>query len=401
MLRVLDLFSGIIGFSVGFENVGMKTIAFCENDPDCRDQIRDKRPGVPIIIDVKSISYINGVSKWETGKDDESKACLDFGKVDVICGGFPCQDISVAGNKVGFESEEEVLSGFKREFIGCYDETGKQRPGYGGTLRSLCEKIRKAGEETKTRTTRSGLWKEFIRVVEEIKPRHVIVENVANLRNQGLNKIIEDLWKVGYVGQAHILPARAFGAPHLRERIFIVAHSTSKRNERHRITSRAQQKKSKFVDNGSSRDATNTNSIGIRDEPRGRSGKDGESSQIIGQTSNGRGAISTDRDHVRLWEPFATKEEKSEWWTEATTGLCHWSKVEPPIPGVDDGLPKGLDIDKKRSGIAKRLQKRIKELRIQINGIRKKRIKQLGNSILPVIAEFIGRKIIEKEKEWL
>ena len=98
------------------------------------------------------------------------------GRVDVVSGGFPCQDISVAGNKKGLEGE------------------------------------------------RSGLWTEFKRIIKEVKPRYAIIENVANLRSNGLAQVIKDLWAIGYACEWHIISARSVGAPHLRERIWIIAY---------------------------------------------------------------------------------------------------------------------------------------------------------------------------------
>ena len=97
-------------------------------------------------------------------------------RIDVIAGGFPCQDISVAGKQKGITA------------------------------------------------TRSGLWKEFARLINEIKPKYAIIENVANLRSTGLISVLQDLWKIGYNAEWHCIPASAFGAPHRRDRIWIIAH---------------------------------------------------------------------------------------------------------------------------------------------------------------------------------
>ena len=141
-MKVLDIFSGIGGFSLGLERAGMETVAFCEIDPHCRKVLENHWPGAPMFTDVKEIK----------GKD--------FKDIDVICGGFPCQDISVAGLKKGIKGE------------------------------------------------RSGLWKEFKRIIKEIKPRYALIENVANLRSNGLTEVIKDLWSVGYDCEWHIISAR-------------------------------------------------------------------------------------------------------------------------------------------------------------------------------------------------
>lgn len=168
-MNVLDLFSGIGGFSLGLERAGFKTLAFCEIDPFCQKVLRKHWENVYIYDDVKKI----------TAKD------VKF-KVDLICGGFPCQDISTAGLKRGLDGE------------------------------------------------RSGLWFEFKRLIEEIQPKYAIIENVANLRSKGLNRILKDLWAIGYDSQWHILSASSFGYFHQRERLFIIAYSKRIGSQRQR-----------------------------------------------------------------------------------------------------------------------------------------------------------------------
>jgi len=172
-LKVLDLFSGIGGFSLGLERAGMETVAFCEIDKTCHAVLRKHWPGTPIFEDVRTL---NGI------------------KADVICGGFPCQDVSIANSK-----------------------------GKGIT-----------GE-------RSGLWKEYLRLIGEIKPSYVIAENVANLRSRGLSTVLHDLWQVGYDAEWHIIPASGIGALHKRERCWIVAYPRCEHGEeRPEITPRLQ-----------------------------------------------------------------------------------------------------------------------------------------------------------------
>lgn len=161
MLNVLDIFSGIGGFSIGLEAASMQTVAFCEINPFCRKILTRHWPSVPIFPDITIIH-----------KEDLKK----LPRIDVIAGGFPCQDISVAGKQKGIEAK------------------------------------------------RSGLWKEFARLINEIKPKYAIIENVANLRSQGLIVVLQDLWEIGYDAEWHCIPASAFGAPHRRDRIWIIAH---------------------------------------------------------------------------------------------------------------------------------------------------------------------------------
>src|SRR5512139_2412547 len=114
-LRVLDLFSGIGGFSLGLERAGMRTVAFCEIDPFCRRVLAKHWPDVPCYDDVRTVT----ADRLRTD---------GIGPIDAICGGFPCQDISLAGKGAGLDGK------------------------------------------------RSGLWFEYARIIGELRPRYVIVE---------------------------------------------------------------------------------------------------------------------------------------------------------------------------------------------------------------------------------
>lgn len=162
-MNVLDLFSGIGGFSLGLERAGMRTVAFCEREPYCQAVLRKHWPDVPIYDDVRTL----------TGE----RLRADGIAVDLICGGFPCQDISVAWRGVGL-----------------------------------------AGE-------RSGLWREYARIIGEVRPRYVVVENVAALLGRGLGDVLGDLAALGFHAEWHCIPASAVGAPHRRDRLWIVAHT--------------------------------------------------------------------------------------------------------------------------------------------------------------------------------
>jgi DNA (cytosine-5)-methyltransferase 1 len=97
-VRVLDLFSGIGGFSVGLERAGMRTVAFCEIDPFCRRVLAKHWPGVPCYEDVRALTA-------------QSLSGDGIGPVDVIAGGFPCQDVSFAGKRAGLEGARSGLWG--------------------------------------------------------------------------------------------------------------------------------------------------------------------------------------------------------------------------------------------------------------------------------------------------
>ena len=169
-MNILDLFSGIGGFSLGLERAGMRTAAFCEIDPHARKVLNKHWPDVPVFTDVSTLS----------------KANLNE-QIDVLAGGFPCQDISDAGRGAG-------LSG-----------------------------------------SRSGLWFEYHRLIKEIQPRYAIIENVSALRRRGLDQVLWSLAEIGYDAEWHCIPASAVGAPQRRDRIWVVAYPRSPRlqgNER-------------------------------------------------------------------------------------------------------------------------------------------------------------------------
>ncbi len=161
-MKVLDLFSGIGGFSLGLERAGFETVGFCEIDPFCREVLAKHWPNVPIFEDVK-------ILRGE-----------DVGPVDVICGGYPCQPFSLAGERKGAEDDRH-------------------------------------------------LWPEFMRLVAELRPTWVIGENVAGHISMGLDDVLSDLEAEGYAARSFNIPAIAIDAHHRRERIWTMAHTTSQR----------------------------------------------------------------------------------------------------------------------------------------------------------------------------
>ena len=164
-MRVLDLFSGIGGFSLGLEACGMTTTAFCERDEFCTKILNKHWPDVPVHSDVRQL--------------DGTKYA---GSIDVVCGGFPCQPFSVAGQQRGKDDDRH-------------------------------------------------LWPEMLRVISESKPRWVIGENVSGFVRMALDDVSLDLENEGYTVRTFVLPACAVDAKHRRDRVFIVAYATSSRGE--------------------------------------------------------------------------------------------------------------------------------------------------------------------------
>ena len=163
-LKLLDLFSGIAGFSYAAEKIvgGYRTTQFVENDSYCQSVIRKNFPNIPIHDDITTFK-------------------AERGQFDVFTIGFPCQDLSVAGRKKGI------------------------------------------GEGT-----RSGLFYESIRLLREVRPRFALFENVRNLlsheNGETFQEVLFQIAKAGYDAEWSVISARDMGACHLRERIWIVAY---------------------------------------------------------------------------------------------------------------------------------------------------------------------------------
>jgi DNA (cytosine-5)-methyltransferase 1 len=164
-MNVLDLFSGIGGFSLGLERAGMTTVQFVEIDPFCQKVLKKHWPEVPIWSDIKTFT-------------------AEKAAADVICGGFPCQGISIANAfPMGLEDE------------------------------------------------RSGLWKEYFRVVCCVLPDVVIVENVSGFTIRGLLEVLGDFASIGYHAEWETIPSSVLGFPHQRKRIIVIAYSEGYRSK--------------------------------------------------------------------------------------------------------------------------------------------------------------------------
>lgn len=162
-LRVLSLFAGIGGIDLGLERTGgFETVAVCEIDPYCRRVLAKHWPEAKQYDDVRILTA--------------DALRRDGIAVDVIVGGFPCQDISYAGPGAGLDGE------------------------------------------------RSGLWFQFARLIGEVAPRYVIVENVAALLDRGMGAVLGTLSDLGYDAEWDTVSACSVGHAHVRRRVLIVAY---------------------------------------------------------------------------------------------------------------------------------------------------------------------------------
>ncbi|WP_395175840.1 DNA cytosine methyltransferase [Roseibium alexandrii] len=172
-LKILDLFSGIGGFSLGLERTGgFETVAFCEIEPWPQRILRKHWPDIPLYEDVREVTRDRLVADGITG-------------IDILTGGFPCQDLSLSGRRAGIEGE------------------------------------------------RSGLWSEVHRLIGELRPLYAVMENVWNLLagpseqpGRWFGRVLADLAEVGYDAEWHCIPAAAVGADHHRERVWIIAYAS-------------------------------------------------------------------------------------------------------------------------------------------------------------------------------
>ncbi len=199
-MRVGSLFSGIGGFDLGFERVGCEVAWQCEIDPHARRVLEKHWPKVRRVDDVRLIGTHHPFDmcppECEEGCERDIE-CIGVAElqdelaIDILVGGFPCQDVSNAGTT------------------------------HAGGLTGV------AGE-------RSGLWREFHRIIRVAQPRWVVVENVGALTVRGLDTVLGDLADSGYDAEWAVLSAAALGAPHLRKRLFIVGWRPDLLSDAHR-----------------------------------------------------------------------------------------------------------------------------------------------------------------------
>lgn len=276
-MKILDLFSGIGGFSLAGHWAGFETVAFIERDKFCHKVLQKNFPGIPIYDDIIQFD----------GKEYQ-------GAADIVCGGFPCQPFSTAGKRKGAEDSRH-------------------------------------------------LWPEMLRVISEVRPKWAIGENVAGILTMDGGNLFEsiclDLEAEGYEVQPYVIPAISLGAPHRRDRVWIVAqvrttaNSTSKQNittDKRWVQQKFSLRDSKYTANG--------DGAGLQREFCGQF-------RGVSETNGTQQGRSTDGT-------FTAGEQWRTHWHEVATRLCR----------VDDGL----------SG--------------RVDRHRAARLKALGNSIVPQIA---------------
>ncbi len=270
MATVGSLFAGIGGFDLGFERQGYDIRWQVENDEYCQRVLQKHWPLVERFHDVCDCGAWN------------------LPRVDVITGGFPCQDVSDAGERAGIDGD------------------------------------------------RSGLWREMCRIIGELRPQFALVENVPGLFVRGLDRVLGDLAEIGYDAEWQVISAADVGAPHLRKRVWIVAHPGG-------VGCR-----------GTGPDARRQ----TRNATEGSRGQEIPSmADSVFAGSQGHPGVECDGDQPgRLFShstrPFADAgiRQREEWW-----------EAEPDVGRVAHGVPNRVD-----------------------------RLKGLGNAIVPQIAEYFA-----------
>lgn len=339
-----SLFAGIGGFDLGLERAGMSCVWQVEIDDYASKVLAKHWPKVQREKDIKECSAKN------------------LKAVDLICGGFPCQDISQAGRGAGL-----------------------------------------AGEK-------SGLWFEMLRVIGDLQPRWVLVENVSAFAQRGLSTAVSGLSEIGYDCEWSVVSAQDVGAPHIRRRLWLIGrHTNSQSKSAQPVNARASSRLSKFINQSSPAGAhcqsnaqpadTNSKRLESREEkPHAQlsnkqerdSGQMGEKiphtdnkrvqgrySQLAAQDQHGQtntsvpcGANVSDTDSDRLQDSGQGRTETGAAYGSSQGSGREWWATEPAICRVAHGIPRRVD-----------------------------RLKCLGNAVVPQVVEAIGRCIIEADQE--
>ena len=332
-LRVLDLFSGIGGFSLGLERTGgFETAAFCEYEEFPRKVLAKHWPNVPCFPDVRELK----------GSDID-------GPIDVICGGYPCQPFSTAGQRRGKEDDRH-------------------------------------------------LWPEFSRLVAELRPTWIIGENVAGHISMGLDDVLSDLEGQGYSCRTFVIPACAVDAPHRRDRVWIVAHAEKLQRDGGREYSKQGQRQiSKSGKRGRADDVAYTNGVNAQRQHQLPSERHDagtrQSGFIYGEARPMAHAERLGQSRQGEYEQPGHREAEGKGQADhAQSERQHRKRrTEPGVGGMADGLPAGMDgpcrwPDEPDIG---RVAKGVKD--------RAKRLKALGNAVVPQIPEMIGHAILQAE----
>ena len=284
---MLDTFAGIGGFSYAATKLvgGYRTTQFIEIDPFCQKILKKHFPFTPIHDDIRTFTAIPG-------------------QYDVICGGFPCQSISVAGNRAGITEE-----------------------------------------------SRSGIFYELMRVIRMVRPRFVVLENVAAILNNGLDIVLGELSQAGYDAEWSVISASSLGACHRRSRWWCVAYTNDYGSSSSSISG--------FDDQTNNNSSERANQV----SQSSRSVKSSNSEVIQSSTK------FTDSNSKGLQRENFSEMEREIWAEGATRRLNpNWRSYvsKPVLRRGDDGLSYRVD-----------------------------RTKALGNSVVPQVAAIPLKRVVD------
>ena len=270
-----SLFAGIGGIDLGFERCGMECRWQVEIDKYANKVLEKHWPHVERWCDVRTFPP-DSSSKW---------------KVDVIAGGFPCQDISVAGKGAGLNGE------------------------------------------------RSGLFFEIIRLARQLRPRAIVLENVSALLVRGMGTVLAELAEVGYDAEWHCIPAAGVGAPHRRDRVFIIAYTQ------------------------------HDGSHGNRENEQERQCEEVGRSQFAGRYGSNRDVADSDNKQRKGSEQktLCGKSTLSRKLGRGCENIGKQWSVEPDVGRVANGVPARVD-----------------------------RLRGLGNAVVPQVAQVVGTMLLQR-----
>ena len=290
-MRIGSLFSGIGGLELGLEWAGLgETVWQCELDPFCRKVLSKHWPNVERFTDVTQPRV--------------------YPHAELICGGFPCQDVSSAGDGAGLKGQ------------------------------------------------RSGLWYHYARVIEQVAPRVVVVENVASGKSRWLVQVRHALHVLGYRTRAFAIAARDVGAPHLRRRIFVVGYAHGKR-------------KSSFAVHAEMARPSQPSADADQFDLWEQSGRRESERRTGAQVASIDGARPSSDARTERCEGTGDAHEPDR--RPGRPPRDHWGSPQPSMVRVVHGLPKRVDPAGPRP-----------------------RIRALGNAVVPQCAYVVGLRILDE-----
>src|SRR6266545_3317230 len=310
----LNLFAGIGGLDLGLERAGWSCVGQVEIDPYCQRVLAKHWPQVPRWSDIK-----------ELHPDELPRA-------DLICGGFPCQPVSVVGRGLAQEDER-------------------------------------------------WLWPHVARLVRHLRPAWVLLENVPGLLARGMGDVLGDLAACGYDTEWDCVPASTVGAPHRRDRVWIVAYPHS------RGATAVSQSGQRYGAEPRGLAVPDPERVQLRDQPGWRDGQGWSGQAVAGDDGTARALADPNGERQpqpegpdrQEWgragngsQPMADSNSAGCWagsrlgWTRPPIERDGWWAAEPDMGRVAHGVPARLD-----------------------------RLRALGNAVVPQVAEHIGRLILQ------